>query len=911
MSDAFPKTFKQLTGHAPFPWQQALFDLFVQGPIPESCNLPTGLGKTSVIAIWLIALAKKGAQIPRRMVYVVNRRTVVDQTTNEVEKLCENLLKPELAELRARLEKRCAIPLEKDKSPLAISTLRGQFADNREWSADPSRPAVICGTVDMIGSRLLFSGYGVGFKARPLHAGFLGQDSLLVHDEAHLEPAFQKLITDIEQEQKRERQCGGELPWPKLRVMELTATTRNGVNNGSNESAEPFTLTETEQTPPDVIPDPPTEPIHHVWRRLKAKKTICLHENKDEKKLAKEIAGLAVKHHDAHAAVLVFVRTLEAVKKVCDELTDKKNGVPENHIQQLTGTMRGLERDRMADPRLPDASRVFARFLKPPKSDAPESERWQIEPMPGTVYLVCTSAGEVGINISADHLVCDLSTFESMAQRFGRVNRYGDRDDTRIDVVYPANFDDTDKLKSARKTTFELLEKLNSDASPKALGELAASLTEEQRKAAFAPPPVIPPATDILFDAWSLTTIRDQMPGRPHVEPYLHGIRDWEPPETHVAWREEVEIITGGLLEEYDPQDLLDTYPTKPHELLRDRTDRIFKSLQTLAGTHADKPVWIVDDNDAVQVTTLGDITSKRQNGKDNSEVLHGMTILLPPSVGGLVKGLFDGTALPMQDESEDVADEWHDDKGSLRKRIWDDEPEPQGMILEREIKFLDDSEDEDAKPNTIWRWFVRKPESPNERGREAVRLQSHIDRAKTLAGDMVDRLELPKDIADAVVFAARFHDSGKDRARWQRSIGNDRYPDDVYAKSGRLPDGTQLRSRGYFKDYRHEFGSLLDIEKQPEFQQLDKPMQDLVRHLIAAHHGYARPHFPPDNAYDPESQTDQTIPVAIEVPRRFARLQRRYGRWGLAYLESLLRAADWAASASPSPRADEPEVKR
>jgi len=78
----------------------------------------------------------------------------------------------------------CAIPLDEKDEPLAISTLRGQFADNREWSADPSRPAVICGTVDMIGSRLLFSGYGVGFKSRPLHAGFLGQDALLIHDEA-------------------------------------------------------------------------------------------------------------------------------------------------------------------------------------------------------------------------------------------------------------------------------------------------------------------------------------------------------------------------------------------------------------------------------------------------------------------------------------------------------------------------------------------------------------------------------------------------------------------------------------------------------------------------------------------------------------------------------------------------------
>jgi CRISPR-associated endonuclease/helicase Cas3 len=57
----------------------------------------------------------------------------------------------------------------------------------------------------MIGSRLLFCGYGRGFKSRPLHAGFIGQDTLLIHDEAHLEPAFQELVDAVEAEQVR---CG-------------------------------------------------------------------------------------------------------------------------------------------------------------------------------------------------------------------------------------------------------------------------------------------------------------------------------------------------------------------------------------------------------------------------------------------------------------------------------------------------------------------------------------------------------------------------------------------------------------------------------------------------------------------------------------------------------------------------------
>ena len=54
----FAAAFRALTGNAPFPWQQELYKRFVADRldnIPPSCNLPTGLGKTSVIAIWLIA----------------------------------------------------------------------------------------------------------------------------------------------------------------------------------------------------------------------------------------------------------------------------------------------------------------------------------------------------------------------------------------------------------------------------------------------------------------------------------------------------------------------------------------------------------------------------------------------------------------------------------------------------------------------------------------------------------------------------------------------------------------------------------------------------------------------------------------------------------------------------------------
>jgi CRISPR-associated endonuclease/helicase Cas3 len=67
--------------------------------------------------------------------------------------------------------------------------------------------------------------------------------------------------------------------------------------------------------------------------------------------------------------------------------------------------------------------------------------------------------------------------------------------------------------------------------------------------------------------------------------------------------------------------------------------------------------------------------------------------------------------------------------------------------------------------------------------------------------------------------------------------------------------------------------------------------------HVVAAHHGRARPHFPVVECYDPELRDDIVASLVREVPLRFDRLQRRYGRWGLAWLESILRAADVLAS--------------
>ena len=877
----FDDAFKHLTGNTPFPWQESLYQRFISDRhdnIPSSCSLPTGLGKTSVVALWLIALAQHPNKVPRRLVYVVNRRTVVDQTTNEVEKYRTALqADPELMMLRQQLTDLWELPLDdketkrtnqknqKPISPLALSTLRGQFADNREWSTNPARPAVIVGTVDMIGSRLLFCGYGIGFKAKPLHAGFLGQDVLLVHDEAHLEPAFQDLVVAIETEQRDNEPT---VSWPKMRVMELTATSRG--------SGEVFKLTDADES--NSVVD----------RRINARKSLVFHEVDDEKKqLTDKIFMLCNAHKESGKAILIYVRSVENLNTVVAGLRKAKY---EDQVQQLTGTLRGLERNNMADPRNSSACPIFARFLSPPKDDAPETERWKIAPKPGTVFLVCTSAGEVGVNISADHLVCDLTPFDSMAQRFGRVNRFGDCTDTRIDVVTPTKFDDKEYA-IRQQRTLTLLHSLNGNGSPAALGRL----DSDARVEAFSPPSVILPVTDILFDAWALTTIRDKLPGRPKVEPYLHGLSGWEPPQSKVAWREEVSILNRVLETARDRNqfhryatELMESYPLKNHELLSDRTDRVFNTLKKLAAP-PETPVWLVDDEDRVEVTTIGDMTA---GDKDR---LNEKTILLPPCAGGLEKGLFDGSSNFEKERTDyDVADEWYGpDRQQLRARIWDEENVPNGMsIVETIDTNTTDNDADDSGGKRFWHRCAIDVEE-NKNSKSPVSWTSHVDDVVRHATAIVRHLSLDEKHKHAVVLAARFHDHGKRRAAFQRVLGNFQNAEPLLAKSGVKNRHNQLK-----EDYRHEFGSLIDLEEEEDFQKLtDDDMKDLVRHLIATHHGNGRPHFP--NPYD--SEHADTENVAREVPRRFARLQRKYGRWGLAYLESLLRAADWAASANPT----------
>jgi CRISPR-associated endonuclease/helicase Cas3 len=372
-----------------------------------------------------------------------------------------------------------------------------------------------------------------------------------------------------------------------------------------------------------------------------------------------------------------------------------------------------------------------------------------------------------------------------------------------------------------------------------------------------------------------------------------------------VAWREEVELLRDSGLSDEELGELLADYPLKPHELLRDQTRRVFEELEEVAARSPDLLVWVLEpDGEQLTKMTLGRVVEKDRQKRPLVN-LAGRTVVLPPGAGGLREGLLDGSAERPACPQHDVADEWEDDRGRLRRR----ETVPAGAASAvpgmRRVASVPLAAPADEEPTSEngepagrkVRLFLARFRAADDDGSRSARGRVALD---THHGDTVRVAELlaarllPEELRPVLIVGARFHDLGKRREVWQRSIGNDN-PNVALAKSGASGSLHELNH------YRHEFGSLLDIDAEPDFKALSPDGQELVLHLIGAHHGRGRPHFPADETFDLERRGNDAARLAREAPRRFARLQRRYGRWGLAWLESLLRAADAAASANPS----------
>ena len=951
---SFHEVFETLTAHVPFPWQKRLFCRLLKSDIPAVCDIPTGLGKTSVIPIWLLALVSNNNRLPRRLVYIVNRRTIVDQATELVESIRNKLRKAE-CEVGSSLYtlvvalRNMATMTKSDSEAIAISTLRGELADNKEWVFDPAKPAIIIGTVDMIGSKLLFSGYGDSRRVRPLHPSLLGCDTLVIHDEAHLTPAFGALLHSIQKEQRQLRKVETE-HLPQMRVMELSATHRDS-------SSSILQLDDAD--------------FHHdiIQQRFEAKKSLQLHsveksdsDKKSESTICLEkIVELALSYRDKKARVVIYVQKPDDAAKIAGLLKKEIGDNSATFVSVLTGEIRGHERDKLLE------RTAFQPFLGKKAIDQ-------------TVYLVSTSAGEVGIDLHADHMVGDLTTLDSTIQRLGRVNRFG-TNESSVDIVYSSEWstkiekerqkaldvankkyldekkkkekklqtaksdkskakaqveldrlnlsqmeneainelEDKSPYQAALWKTFQIIkskqetEQAEIDVSPKALQDWAT-----QNPTAFSPTPENMVLTDILLDLWSMTSLED-VPACPEPAPWLHGIQD-DLPQTWIAWRNEIDFFD---LYQQSPVDnkavtrWFHRHPLSSRETLRMPTSRCIKWDQKWIEAHGDKTVVVLSSVGEAQRIILGEL-AKDYSGK----LLNYATLVLPPDCGALSNdGFFDpkatnanldiadqglarfalkrmGTTFQynsMENPSETIppsSKETHYDWKSLRQTIRSMEQQL-GMKAVTYIKLqeMEEWQDED-EAKECWLVLLKSPKDKTTKLTGSPTIAKHCQAAVDLASSMADHLRLPPPLKEALQLAARFHDAGKQDIRWQIAAGYNPTVEGFVPKAKPSAGGLNWQQ---LAGYRHELGSLIEAEKQAEIMEHEE--RDLILHMIATHHGWARPHFE-EKAFPPETSTATQGRVARETMLRYSSLQERFGWWRLAWLESLLRRADGMASA-------------
>jgi CRISPR-associated endonuclease/helicase Cas3 len=214
-----------------------------------------------------------------------------------------------------------------------------------------------------------------------------------------------------------------------------------------------------------------------------------------------------------------------------------------------------------------------------------------------------------------------------------------------------------------------------------------------------------------------------------------------------------------------------------------------------------------------------------------------------------------------------------------------------------------------------------------------AVSLDEHLAGVEAWARSLAAACGLPATMIDDLACAGRWHDLGKADPRFQVLLyGGDEIRAAAgrpLAKSGMQYGDRQAQQRAAEvarlpKGFRHEMASVALLQTSDAGQALLASCADpeLVLHLVASHHGHARPFAPPeDHRGQPSDLRVRTTvgAVVLEAPAdhrqdavdsgiadRFFRLQHRYGWWGLAWLEAILRLADHRESEAEGRTAEE-----
>ena len=982
----FSDFFFAIHGYMPFPWQQMLVD---REAWPDAIDLPTASGKTACIdaAIYRLAIGKP---MPRRIWFVVDRRIVVDEAHERAKRIAKALSDDPALNfiadaLRAHGNGKC---------PLAVARLRGgAWRDDSGWSRDPRQPAVICSTVDQLGSSLLFRPYNHGANTASIYAGLAGNDSLIILDEAHCSQPFRQTLTAISRFRKAPW-CSEPIPSPfKFTIMSATLPT-----------------TESEEQPAvDVFPsgdDERCRALDHerLNARASATKTATLRftGNKTEKDdpLVKAVVEQAKQYQTSECKrIAVMVNRVNTAKEIYQRIASDTSV----DAVLLTGRMRPLDRDALVE--------LYSPLLKSGSG----------KPLDKPIVLITTQCLEVGADFSFDALITECASLDALRQRFGRLDRLGEikqtqatilirEADTKVpedkadDPIYGKAIANTwlwlNEIGTGKAAATEPTAKKKTKSAATSVAEPTVDFgihslgnriaiwlpgNEDRFEALLAPrlnaPILLPAHLDLLCQTSPPPSIE------PEVSLFLHGSGRRDVPEVQVVFR-----IGLNLFDEVQVEESLRLMPPTSPECLSLPLYRLRKWLASpdSQDTSGDVEGEAEPGVDSKQPNQSNQFISRRfviWRGKDSIKVTEDSnlicpqaTVILSAEIEALRRALAElgqpqcddklqidraeqaqqcakgrvalrvskthlealqatnlGDALlKLIGEGNDDRSDWREALSEFRAAVEaqkseEGRPASDDWLVKSLEHILQDFRvftigDPFTEVVIVARQRVENSEEDTgtddedeERSRQSKRKEGE---AISLAHHTADvcavayayaKVVLSDHWANTFHRAAFAHDWGKLDHRFQVMLhGGDVTQVDPHhplAKSAAIH--AKVRNAELPGGWEHAMLSM-QIAKHSGYS-----YDDAELHLIASHHGSARPFAAivrdrdassvdlgaiecPSLTHDQRQNLTPAYDLSSQVANRFWRLIRKYGWWGEAYLESVFRLADWEASRAP-----------
>ena len=829
----------------PDAWQIAL----TTDAWPQVLIAPTGSGKTAAVTLgWAAHRLRSPGTTPRRLIWCLPMRTLVEQTADAVRNW--------FGKLAAEPASVGRLPRPED-----VHVLMGG-ADADGWLDWPERPSVLVGTQDLLLSRALMRGYASSRTLWPMEFALLHQDAQWVFDEVQLMGAGRATSAQLEAFRRSETdRARSDVRGASARSRSLwiSATLDPGWLATVDHPAPPATA--VVKVDAATAPDGRLRDLAHATKRLTRAPVAPASPKKPD--LAAYVKGLADEIVNVHRSGRM---TLAIVNRV-----DRAQALRQEIEKRLAG--RGAA--------APALALIHSRFRAGGRAREMEKVLGAAEASPYGRIVVATQAVEAGVDISAAVLFTELAPWSSLVQRFGRANRYAElpegADVHWIDLLPPA----ADGA-AADKDAEELARPYEATDLRAARDRLAA-LTDVAPVHLPPPDAVEPPRRvirrkdlDDLFDTDPDLTGFDV-----DISPY---VRDAEDTDIRVFWRhpseteddpprprrDELCAVSIGTARKWR-----DRLPNKGRNLLFQR-DPQWRRRDGRAGTAP--PGWM----------------------PLQGQPWPGLVLLAYPRAGGYREA--SGFTGDPKDMPEPVPGP----------------PVPDGAGAAPSVDVASseaEGHDEDSLSGID----------------AVVPLADHLRHVAAEAESLCAALDVEPARRAAVVRAARWHDLGKAHEVFQDTMrrgldGRLVEPDTLLAKTaGRVRHG-----RAYF---RHELASALAFLAHEGWSR----DADLVAYLIAAHHGKVRLNLRalPREAAPRDDRAgarfargvwegDPLPPVPLEGGERWGggvlllsimelgwddvsreswtertrELLARLGPFRLAWLETLLRLADWRASA-------------